>query len=401
MQLTAKKSFILSALAIFMVGFLIRPSFAQHYSSAYYRSGWTTANSATSSRVATLPSYGKRVVRQQNRIMRQQRNPQRGYRQPQRNPYHRSQAFDTLSDTGLYMGLSFGKSLALTGNMTSVHCDSKVPGNCSEGDGEKEDATSFGVTFGVAMTSTTRLELNYTKYSDMKYGDTAAHNDGIGTRDLRVDGGEIESNLLMANFYYSLEEMFGNFSGGQLIPYFGFGLGIAFNTVNEYTIYDPDGYVDTNACIDFDAYEYNSDSGNWVLVDDFCDSYYQGQTSYAGASTQSLAWAAELGLTWKLQNRMFIDFFFKHTNLGEIKNSGMVVNDYLLEHYYMDGTLLVDDNQAEFGVDDNGDAGLQDSGASDQAVYLEESQLIEAYYDGVEKGDFTVSEFGVKFRIMF
>ncbi|MBN1783739.1 MAG: hypothetical protein JW812_02100 [Alphaproteobacteria bacterium] len=395
MEHTAIKSFIFKTLAVLLVGFLIRPVYAQHYRSAYYSSGWTSANSAQSSRVATLPSYGKQAVKQREF---QQRRPQptRGYGYRQQN----NQAFDTLADTGLYMGLSLGKSLAITGQMTSVYCDPTVPGNCTDGQGNQQDATSMGLTFGVAVTSTTRLELNYTKYSDMKYGDTAAHNDGFGTRDLRVDGGEIESNLLMASFYYSLEEMFGNFSGGQLIPYFGFGVGLAFNTVNEYTIYDPDGYVDQNACINYDAYEYDSNSGTWILGNDFCDSYFEGQTSYAGSSTQSLAWAAELGLTWKLQNRMFIDFFFKHTSLGEIKNSGMVVNDYLLEHYYIDG-LLVDDNTAEFGIDDNGVGGLQDSGTSDSAVYLEESQIVEAFYDGVEKADYTISEFGVKFRIMF
>ncbi len=379
---TAKKSFIFSMLVFLVIVFAIRQVSAQHYSSAYHQSGWQSANTP-SSRVSTLPTYGKRVAKRRAKQAEYNRKQQR-----------EKTAFDTLSETGLYFGLSLGKG-KVTGKMTSTYCDPEVPGNCSDGNAEAGDSTSIGLAFGVAVTSTTRLELTYTKYADMKYGDTASHNDGFGTRDLQVSGGDIESNLLMANFFYSLEDMFGNFSGGKLIPYFGFGLGLAFNSVSEYTISDPDGYVDTNACIPGNAFEHD---GGWVAVDPFCDTYYNGETTYAGASTQNIAWGFELGITYKMQNRMFLDFFFKHTNLGEVKTSGMVVNDYFLDSFYTDGTLL-NASSSTLGVSTDDDAIDEDV---DLAVFMDEGdQIINAFYDGTEKDDYSITELGVKIRIMF
>ncbi|MHA1540525.1 MAG: hypothetical protein ACTSXL_05680 [Alphaproteobacteria bacterium] len=372
-------------LLMFFIGFA--PSvFAQHHSSSYYRSGWQSAYTP-SSRVATVPSYGKRVAKRQKTQMKVARQRQR------------SQAFDTLAETGLYFGLSLGKG-QVAGKMTSTNCDPKVPGNCSDGDSEAMDSTSMGISFGVAMTSTTRLELTYTRLADMKYGETASHNDGFGNRTLNVQGGDIESNLLMANFFYSLEDMFGNFSGGKLIPYFGFGLGLSFNTVKEYTISDKDGYFDESTCFTEPAYEYNSTSGQWdLLPNGLCDEFYDGEATYAGDTTQNIAWGFELGITYKMQNRMFLDFFFKHTNLGEISSSGMVVNDYFFDHYFLTGETIPGDTTSSWAIDNGGAEGIDDG---DATIDIEaEQQMIEAFYDAVEKDDFTVTELGVKLRIMF
>ena len=392
-------------LAIFATTFLGSALFdsaqAQHYQSAYYGSSWRSAPTP-SSRVATIPSYGRKAVKQQNN----QRRNANAYQQAQQNQ------FNTLADTGFYLGLSLGKGKS-TGQPTSAYCDPELPGNCS-GDGALEqDTSSMGLVFGLAVSSATRLELTYTKYSDLKYGDTATHSDYFGSRELNVSGGDIESNVLMANFFYSLEDMFGNFSGGKIIPYFGFGIGLSFNTLSEYTIYDEDGYDLDDQCIGVpDSYDsegnlipgdlvYSFDGG-WGIYDDgihevgiLCDYMHLGEITYAGDTVQSIAWGVELGLTWKMQNQMYVDFFFKHTNLGEVSSSGMVVSDYEWMDYYYSGELY---GEASGDYDYYIDEG---AGINNEMIGLAPTSDIRAFYDAKEKSDISVTEFGIKFRIMF
>ncbi|MBN2675673.1 MAG: hypothetical protein JXR30_00275, partial [Alphaproteobacteria bacterium] len=117
----------------------------QHYSSAYYGSSWQST-STPSTRVATLPSYGKKAMRQQD-YQRQNRNSSQQAQLSQ---------FQTLADTGLYLGLSLSKG-QYSGTLQSQYCDPELPGNCNEGSGANQSSTGMGLTFGVAVSSATRI----------------------------------------------------------------------------------------------------------------------------------------------------------------------------------------------------------------------------------------------------
>ncbi|MBN2675621.1 MAG: hypothetical protein JXR30_00015, partial [Alphaproteobacteria bacterium] len=333
---------------------------------------------------------------------------QQDYQRQNRNSSQQAQLnqFQTLADTGLYLGLSLSKG-QYSGTLKSQYCDPELPGNCNEGSSANQSSTGMGLTFGVAVSSATRIELTYTKYADLSYGDTASHSDYFGSRDLRVSGGDIESNVLMGSFFYSLEDIFGNFSGGKLVPYFGFGVGLAFNTISEYTIYDDYGPDLDNRCLGTSTtpvMEYVSDG--WYVYDDgihdvgvLCDYVVDSETTYAGDTVQSLAWGVELGLTWKMQNQMYIDFYFRYNNLGNIENSGMVVNDQWIMDYYDTGEYYDQaGNDYDFLIDESDPINESDD---DIMVGVEEVNDVRAFYDGKESTNLSITEFGVKFRLMF
>jgi len=378
-----KKTMIASSLAIASVFFGMQSEGnAQYYNAAYYQPA-ATSYYQPQQRISTVPSYGKSATR----------------RRTEYNRYQSSEAFDTLADTGMYLGISFAKGTSTGDRMQSEFCDTNIPGNCSNANPADDPTTSTSFLVGMSVSSTTRLELNYASYSGMRYGNTATWSDGSSSISLPTQGGDINSTVFMASFYYTLDNLLGNFSGGRIVPYIGLGAGIAFNEVQSYTIFDDFGYdIDTSdTCFYDDVYEW--DGSGWVPVEGgVCNYVSDGMITYAGKTTQDMAWMFELGATWKLQNQVFIDIFFRQNTLGRIETGTTVVSDYL-ETQYVESD--VNDVTATLGQDRDATGDIEDSSANDVTIVEVQSPNVTANYGHKEKADITITEIGLKFRIMF
>jgi opacity protein-like surface antigen len=102
-------------------------------------------------------------------------------------------------------------------------------------------------------------------------------------------------------------------AGGSLRPYVGVGLGIAFNTIADYLVYDPNFYSESGI-VEGEYY----DPGTLTAVSDIYG-------YHAGGTTEQLAYMLEGGLTTELEGGIKLDFFVRYTGLGEVQSSGSIV----------------------------------------------------------------------------
>jgi hypothetical protein len=365
-----KKGTIFLAFLFLCAGFSTN-AFAQHYQPVNY-SSTTTGYGTETNRVYQVPTYGKQY---QNTMKKQYRN---------------ASAYDTLADTGIYFGIGFSIGKNMGDAMTIERNDGFIVGNNDSSNPNAEnDTTAFEVSVGMLISSNVRFDLSYLRYTGMKYGTAAEVSDGVGTIQLPVtNGGGIGSDVFMLSMYYSLEEVFGNFAGGKIVPYIGAGVGVAFNSVNTYTISDPEGYPILTEC--FSPVSVASTGAQ--VPDGLCTWLYDGMITHGGNTTKNLAYRLELGITWKLQNQMFFDFYGRYSVLGKVETSGIVVQDYLADYpVEVDNGPWIWETVNDNGVFDQGESYLD----------YDVGQETTTSFNSKEKGDVTVAEFGVRFRIMF
>lgn len=281
---------------------------------------------------------------------------------------------NALSEGGFYVGIGFGFNTS-TGSVVAEKCPEYAQGvgNCGDTyeteDGEGGGLGSGnGISFvaGAPISNKIRIEASYSMYSGYSYGDTAIWKDDAGFNvDIPVeDGGEIESNVLMASIYYNLDGFFSSFMGYNFVPYLGAGIGYSFNTINDYRLYDAMGW--SEPC--------NDEATCGILMETV---YRDGLLTYIGETTRNLSWMIGAGVGFEVSDTMTLDVFYKRMSLGKVSTSGKVYMDYIIDEWLWD--------------DEYGEEYLEQ-----EVGYLQEFKE-----DYIESGSFVINEFGVVLRIYF
>lgn len=275
------------------------------------------------------------------------------------------------------------------------------------------DPKALYIGFGVMQDRNVRIEVNYTNLSGLNYDGTAyATGQWCGPWDvgddfyfdcneeLQVSGGGISSNALMLNVQVPLTDMVGTFFDGLITPYVGGGIGMAFNTVDDYSVYDPFGDANipiANANGEL-GYPYESDGitylGGWYD--------YDGTITHFGATTNSLAWSVEAGLTFNIDRKTMFDVYYKMSNFGTVKSRDTV--------FYSYGTVDIVDPTDDLNTGSDGHQDYCTTQAIDEGFSYNpetgwcelDNGINEGYVSGFEeKGKIETTEIGVKLRLLF
>lgn len=291
------------------------------------------------------------------------------------------------------------------------------------------DGKNFSIGFGVMANRKQKVEISYSNISGLSYGDYAtAENqwcpsefDEDGnfyydcSKDLPVEGGKITSNTFGLNVYFPIEELFGGkLFDGLITPYIGGGIGITFNTVDDYTVYDSIGNGEAPLTGDGEPY-YNSEDRTPCTAQDFESNSncvetwgyydYDGVISHYGATTNNISWNLEAGLSFDLDSKTILDVYFKHNNLGKIKSSNEVFSSYATVDI-LDATETKNQGSGAYsGIEDYCtteaiNAGFYYDEASGWCV-TDEYTTEQIIYDAGEKGTLENNEIGVKLRLIF
>jgi hypothetical protein len=251
------------------------------------------------------------------------------WREGQPLPNNQNAGRDSVEDYGIeyYMSLSYGMATFAGKDMTNEYYDYPM-NNVGDtlGDGK---AFTFGL--GALANRTAWFEIAFTSVSGLKVGPTSrasnqwcpGDQDDYGgffydcEKDVEIDsGGSITSTNFGLNVFVPMDDLFGSILGGMLRPYIGAGVGIAFNTVSDYTVYDEVGYgeppyEDDPAVITGLPGEDGENAGFYE---------YDGLITHFGATTKSMSWNLEVGLEVNIDRKTKIDFYMKRQNLGKVKS---------------------------------------------------------------------------------
>jgi len=181
-----------------------------------------------------------------------------------------------------------------------------------------------------------------------------------------LGGGAIRSDFFSVGMQYRLDRTFGSIMGGMIKPYVAGHVGMAINTIDDYTLLSP-GWVD-----DGDIYEIDDEgAANGYIwqgdcVDSWCDVFEYGDANvlFKGATTKNFGYALEAGLTLAIEKNFQIEFFYKWSNYGRVATSGnAIVDQYVdpvgilnMEKEVTDATTCFDAAGGSgncFGVDPN------------------------------------------------
>ena len=320
-----------------------------------------------------------------------------------------------------YMALSYGKTsfdgTGLTGSLIAANqygVNYDFPLNHYSND--LGDANNLTIGFGAMANKSVKVELSYTNLSGLSYGSTSTsdfqwcpsdfdENGGFlydCTKSLPVTGGNISSNSFNLNVYFALDDLIGGkLLDGLISPYIGGGIGFAFNTIDDYSTYDEIGTAEVpltaNGNLTTDDGEYA-----WGFMD------YNGNITHFGATTNSVAWNVEAGLTFELDTKTLIDVYYKLNNMGTIKSKDTIFYSYetvdILDPTRDGGGDLVintgsDGTQTACSVDAINAGFIYNaaSGWCESAPYTTEGILS----DASESGEIKNTEIGVKLRLIF
>ena len=302
-------------------------------------------------------------------------------------------------DSEYYLSLSYGFG---SFDGTGLENDSIVypPMNeISEGLG---DPKLLSVGFGIQQNRNVRIELNYTNISGLHYEDNAyATNQWCGPWDydgffydcaelLPVSGGGISSNALMLNVEVPLTDLIGTIFDGFVTPYIGGGVGISFNTLSDYSVYDEYGDAEIPATTDGNPFDSDGNfTGGWFD--------YNGTITHFGATTNNIAWNVRAGLSFNLDKKTFLDLYYQMGNYGKVESHDSI-------YYSYETVNIVDPIQDSSGgwtcTDDALNEGyiyIEESGWCESSPYLTEGTIS----DAKEKGTIETTEIGVKLRLIF
>jgi opacity protein-like surface antigen len=231
----------------------------------------------------------------------------------------------------------FGASYALSDSRLVGACDDYYFGNCYD-NGDMGTATVLTLGVGFQISSKLRFDITYNRATGLSYGDSATYymydtyGDEYYDDAIPVRGGEISSDYVMLTGYFDLTDTFTSFKKSPYKPYIGFGIGYAFNTIEnveidsqeaEYAMDWSNGYYDiaTASCT-------TDEDGACVMDADHI-------MTYVGATTKSVAWQVVLGATYRMSRNMFLDFSAKYVNLGKVQTSASGFDNYW-EYKYTD-----------------------------------------------------------------
>ncbi len=283
--------------------------------------------------------------------------------------YYQPQDFDRLADSGLYLGVSVGYAMSVTGGMSADYQNEAnsyyVPGSFQRTDYKVDSVIPLSVSLGAAINNDVRVDFSYSRYSNLAYGSVALSSDGIGGFiDTQVTGGSISANATLLNVYYNIDSFTGFILGGNLKPYIGAGVGISLNTISDYVIYDGMFYPEIPE-------GYPSVPGELTAISDI-------YAYHSGGTTEQLAYMLEAGLTTELQGGLKMDFFVKYSGFGKVKSSGSIVV-----------------NQTEWlgtGMGNIGDPDAESPAPYDSVFH---------YTNWYESGNLSTLDLGIRLRLQF
>lgn len=229
--------------------------------------------------------------------------------------YYQPSDFDRLADSGLYVGLSVGYSVSVSGAMLSDYMNEDkgqfVPGAFQEANFDTDTVIPLQMSVGASINNDFRVDFSYLRYTGIAYPSMVKSSDGVGGYvDAVVDGGAITANATMLNLYYNIDSYTGYLAGGMLRPYIGAGVGISLNTIADYVVYDNTFYSEMEPSV--------AGPGDLTGISDVY-AYHNGGTS------EQLAFMFEGGLTTEMDGGIKIDFFVRYMNLGQVRTSGSII----------------------------------------------------------------------------
>lgn len=278
------------------------------------------------------------------------------------------------------------------------------------------DGNNLTIGFGAMSNRNVKVEINYNQLSGLSYGPYSTsdfqwcpnefdENGGFlydCTKDLPVTGGDISSSSFSINLYLPIDELIGGkILDGFITPYIGGGIGIAFNTIDDYSTYDDMGTGEAPLTSNGDLMTEN-DEYAWGFYD------YAGTITHFGATTNSVAWNLEAGITLELDKKTLVDLYYKVNNMGTIKSKDTIFYSYetvdILDPTRTGGGEL-QENIGSNGVKSYCSADAIDAGFLYNAAtgwcetepYVTEGIL----GDASESGTIENTEIGVKLRLIF
>ena len=159
---------------------------------------------------------------------------------------------------------------------------------------------SYWLGFGAYISQSLRGELVYGNYTGLSYADKVNWEgippDGTATPTTihttsSISGGDIENYMVMLAAYY---DFFGfNLGKFSVTPFLGFGVGFAYNILEDVTIATDKNYKFT----------------------------------YGGNTEQNTAWKIGGGAAFKLSKTMMFELTYNMVNLGTIQTSKYLIQD--------------------------------------------------------------------------
>jgi len=233
--------------------------------------------------------------------------------------YYIPSAYDRLSDSGLYIGLSAAYTTAIQGGMQAEyggqHNSWHAPGAFQRTTFRHDTVLPLQFSVGAAINSDVRVDFSYTRYSGISYPSSVSTSAGPGEGflDVQAAGGSITAAATMLNLFYNLDSYTGYLAGGALRPYVGVGLGISTNTISDYLVFDPTFYAE------WPFGTANPPPGG--ILTGISDIY----AYHSGGTRENLAWMIEGGVTTEMDGGVKIDFFVRYMGLGRVQSSGSIV----------------------------------------------------------------------------
>jgi hypothetical protein len=410
---------IIAALLAFMAG---GPAFAQssvqyQYNTASSGNSYYVpqqASAAPSSYYSTQPvkvvDYNRAPV--MNAQMYQNAN---GYKSPDTyslaSPAQRKVGADGLyrdeddQSVKYYMSLAYGQTTFDGQGMKNDYYDYAMSNtSTSMGNGR-----NMGIGFGTLAHNGLRVEIGYSQISGLKYGDTKTSLNQWCPADRKLDvptsdpeygaffydcskeirrdsGGGISSQNFGLSAYFPISDLTGDIIDGMIQPYVGGGLGMAFNTVDSYTVKDDVGYgespLDTTGALYVNG-EYSP--GMYE---------YNGIISHFGATTSNVSWNVEVGATVEVSEKAKVDLYYRKSNYGTVKSKSEAFSSY-------EAVEILDPLPSTTTCSPEAIAlGFQyypDTGWCENYLGLSDAKIS----DAAESGTIENTEFGVKLRMIF
>ena len=310
--------------------------------------------------------------------------------------------------TEYYMSLGYGFGKFTGDGLTNSNYAFPV-NNISEGLGDPKSIT-FG--FGVMENRNYSLEVNYTALTGLSYDKTSySENQFCGPKDFDnngfyfdcssenpVSGGGISSNSIMLSVHIPLKEFIKDtFLDGIVSPYIAGSFGMAFNTINDYTVSADYLTDDAKLPLTTDGIPFTDTTDNFGWYNE------NGKITHFGATTNNLAYSIEAGLTFNLDKKTMLDVYYKINNNGTVESKDMIYYTYDMIDI-VDATTSTntstDGTITDYCTTEALDAGYT---YNENTGWCElEEGTAEGYTTGYkEKGKIQNEEMGVKLRLLF
>ncbi|MDR0726501.1 MAG: hypothetical protein LBF37_00385 [Rickettsiales bacterium] len=224
-----------------------------------------------------------------------------------------------------YVGFSIAYPAIVFGGIESQYKNDtnafRAPGSFDQSDFQTNGTIPLQFSFGTVVSENFRVDVSYLRYSDLSMKMTSNELLPIDplltthTGGLRFLGSSpnIVSNVVLLSAYYNfLDSFIGRWA---LRPYIGAGIGMASNSVSDYTVFDNGAYI-------FPEMKDTVQPVETVI------GFQEISALHKGGTTTNVAWAVELGVTYNLTDRALVDFFGRYVNLGRVETSNVIVSQW-------------------------------------------------------------------------